>query len=526
MKKIITFCLTALASCTLFAEKITVYRTGNDVLIQSRWSDDKDIVINIYRFANEMSYLVKRNSDIRQYRKGIRLHWGSDEYPATLFAGGQGYGYLSGNHGSSFGMLLTVPGGKYSVKDIGSAMQDDKNRIYRIVQVVSPEEILIHPESTSGIMGAPKFPRLKNDKLFRNGAEVKYSKHKMGQVYPLNRVTKIEFLVDGKTPLPEKTVVKCDFLEHRFEHDVLAPEGVVEYVKKNPGKKPYPEFTSKWHMKIMDSDPKLRDYASLPAIMTIKNRFIYQQNGAVVNDRTCTFHVSFPNVSLMDQMFCWGGGKIAPAKLEEFYIPKTKPLKMINLKDLSNPYEFDFAKVAVMPEKMFVSYTLSKKDVSDQENLPDRYIRLTGNGKREYGIAIGTSLFAGHTANANKGRDRDSLYYFYTSKKMYPYSYILKNNKPGISLRTISYKQYFNPALDPDLTAFYHHRQENSHVVYVDCHKSLKNKTVQLPASLRGKKITVLEKTPSVTLHTEGKLSDGKLLFDVKDQGCFVLKLD
>ena len=526
MKKLLILCLTALISCSLFAEKITVYRAGNDVLIQSRWSAEKDLVIHIHRFANEASYLVKRDSDIRNYKKGIRLHLSNDEYPATLFAGGNGYGYLGGNHGSAFGVILTVPGAQFSLNDIGSALQDEKQKTYRILQIISPEKILIHPESTTGILGAPKFPRLKNSRIYRDGTELKYTGNKAAQVYPMNRILKNEFLVNGKMPLPDRTVMKCEFLEHRFEHDVLAPEAVVDHIKKNPGKKPYPEITSQWTMQQMNSDPKLRDYASLPAVMTVKNRFIYQQNGAVVNERTCIYHCSFPNVSQMDQMFYWGGGKIAPAKLEEFYIPKTKILQMADLRNKSKNYEFDFSKIVTMPAKMNVMYTLKKNDSSDPENLPDRYIRLSGNGKREYGIAIGTSLFAGHTANSKKGADRNSLYFFYPTKKMDPYSYILTKNKPGISLRTVSYKQYFNPALQPDLTAFYHHRQENSHVVYVDCHKTLRNKTVLLPVSLRGKKITVLEKTPSVTLHTKGILSDGKILFDVKNQGCFVLKLD
>ena len=98
---------------------------------------------------------------------------------------------------------------------------------------------------------------------------------------------------------------------------------------------------------------------------------------------------------------------------------------------------------------------------------------------------------------------------------MYPYSYVLSNNKPGLTLRSISYKHYFNPAQDPDLTAFYYHQQENSWVVYMDCHKSLKNKKIRLPEVLQGKKITILEKTPSVTLHSSSERTGAELVFDV-----------
>ena len=67
-------------SAFLFAEKITVFRKVNELLVQSRWSEEKDLIIHISRFANEASYLVKHGSDIRNYKKGIRLHQSYDEY--------------------------------------------------------------------------------------------------------------------------------------------------------------------------------------------------------------------------------------------------------------------------------------------------------------------------------------------------------------------------------------------------------------------------------------------------------------
>lgn len=526
MMRCMIFCLTLLVSLSAFADKITVYRTGREVLIQSRWSEDLDIVIRVYRLANEGCYLVKRGSDIRQAKRGLRLHESGDEYPATLFAGPKSYGYISGNHGSAYARLITVPGAGFSEKDIGAVLEDENKLKYVILQVISADEIMIHPESTTGVIGAPEFPRFKKQKLFRNGVELKYTKEAFAQCYPLNRIFKNEFYIDGKTPLPDRKIVQCDFLEHRFEHDVLAPEGIVEYIKNHPGRKPCPELTAKWHMIHMTSDPKLKDYGSLPAVMTVRNKFRFQQNGAIVNERTCTFHYSFPSVFLMDQMFYWGGGKFAPAELEEFYIPKTKPIRIPDYKIRGKFYDFDFSRIATLPKTMNVSYTMTKKDVVDPANLPDRFIRMTGNGKREYGVAVGTSLFAGHTALKNKGKDRSSIYYFYTSKKMYPYSYVLFNNKPGLTLRSISYKHYFNPMQDPDLTAFYYHQQEKSQVVYIDCHKTLKNKKIRLPEALRGKKITILEKTPSVTLHSSRGQTGSELVFDVVKQGSLVLKLD
>ena len=514
-------------SAFLFAEKITVFRKVNELLVQSRWSEEKDLIIHISRFANEASYLVKHGSDIRNYKKGIRLHQSYDEYPATLFAGGQGYGYLGGNHGSGFGVILTIQGETFSVRNIGEPLQDESGKKYRIVQVVSDDTILIHPESSTGKIGAPKFPRLGKKKLYRNGKELKYSKSKTVQVYPLNRITRFEYLVDGKTSLPENKIVQCDFVIQYFDHDVLAPEGMMEYLKRNPGKKPYPEFTSKWDMVLMKNTRELRDFAKLPAVMTIRNKFCFQPRGAVINDRTCIYHISFPNVSQLDQMFFWGGGKIAPSALEEFYIPKIKTILMKDIRDKTITYTFDFSKVVTLPKKMNVMYTLKKSDAVNPEDPPDRYIRFSGNGKREYGIAIGTSLCFGNSAKENKGKDRNSLYFFYPTKKMYLYSHILTNNSPGTTVRTVSYKQYFNPEQETDLTSFYYHKQEDSYVVYVDFHKRLKTKKIQFPPEFGGKRITVLEKTSGVKLYSECTIEqDGTFRFDSNGPGFFVLKLN
>lgn len=528
LKKTFRLFLLFLLAGTLSAEQITVYRDGNDLLVQSRWSEEKDLVIHVSRFANEASYLVRKDSDIRQYSKGERLHLGWDDYPAILFAGGQGYGYLGGNHGSAFGVTVTLPEKSFSEKDIGTELTDESGNRYLIIQVPSPDRILIHPESKTGTPGRPKFPRLGKKKLFRNGVELKYVKAAASQVYPMNRITRFEYLIDGKEPLPEKKVVKCSFVDQIFEHDVIAPEGMLDLVRKNPGRKPSPEFSAVWNMVLMDRNPALRDYAALPAAATIRNRYRYQPRGAVVNERNCTFHFSFHNVSQQDQMFGWSEGKIAKAELQEFYIPKTKTVQMRNMKDKTAVYHCDFSRVQLLPRKMNVSYTLKLSDSVDPEDPPDRFIRLSGNGKREYGLALGMSLFAGHTAKANKGKDRSSLYYFYPTGKLYPYSYILTSNEPGITLKTVSYKQYFNPQAEPDLTSFYCHRQVNSDVVYMDCHKPLKNKILTLPESARGKKITVLEQSPSVKFMFKDRIpDDGKIAFDVEGQGgSFVLKLD
>lgn len=502
---------------------ITVFRDGDDFLVKSRFSDDKDIVIHINRIANEASYLVPTGSDILEYEKGLRLHKNTDEYPATFFGN---YGYLSGNHGSSYGRLVTIPGHGMTDQEIGAELNDVDNNRYCIIRIEDHDNLFIHPLNT-GKPGKAKFVFFNGDRLFRNGTELKVTAAKMGQMYPLNRIYRLELLMDGTKPLPDKTVMQCDFLDQILVHDVVRPEAVVDYLLNHPGRKPVPEFQPKWMMQKMDNSPELQEYAKLPALMQVENRYRYQARGCSVLYRKCSFLVNLSSVQQLEQMFGWGGGAIAPAELEDFYIPKLKPLRIPKRGNAEQFLEADFSAVFRMPKEMDVRYTIQREASIDPEDLPDRFIRLSGKDRREYGIVLGYSLFSGCTAKDNRGKDREDIYLLYRGKKMYPYAYTLNDVTPGTAMETVSYKQYFSPEDDPDATAFYYHRQQDSLVVYFDCHKPLQNHRLNLPPELAGKKLTVIEKTPSVILPETSSVPEAGIHFDVNaPYGYLVLKID
>jgi hypothetical protein len=70
-----------------------------------------------------------------------------------------------------------------------------------------------------------------------------------------------------------------------------------------------------------------------------------------------------------------------------------------------------------MPKKLNVRYTLKNTDAQNLTDLPDRFIHIAGNDKREYGVAIGYSLFLGCTDKNLNQKNRTSLYYLDTTKK-------------------------------------------------------------------------------------------------------------
>ena len=73
-------------------------------------------------------------------------------------------------------------------------------------------------------------------------------------------------------------------------------------------------------------------------------------------------------------------------------------------------------------------------------------------------------------------------------------------------VETATFKQYFDPQREPDATDFLNHYENDSMMVYLDFHNDLKNKMIRLPEAAVGRKITIVEKTPALTLHTAGKV--------------------
>lgn len=507
------------------SEFITVYKDGNDFFVRSAFSGTEDIIIHNWRYANEKAYLVKKGTPITAYAKGIVLHQAGDEYPATAPLGG--FATLSGNHGSFFLHRLQIPGHGMSSKDVGGIVKNAKGVSYVIMKIVDKDYILIHPEGTPDTV-SPRFIHHSKEPLFYKGKQLPFKASFRCQLYPLNRITKWQLLADGTTDVPEKKEIKCRFVDFVFVHDVVNPYYVVQFVKQMPGKKDVPEWNYKHSMCFVNTPELQKKYASymkFPALVTYSNTFRFQPRGAVVNYRKALFHAALSRVSNLDVMFMWAGA-IGNQKRQLFYIPKLKPITVKTRTDKKN-VTIDLTAGYPLPRKLDVSYYIPASDALDPKDLPDRFIRVSGDEKYRYGIALGYSLFMGCTAKDHTPKERNLVYHIYRSHKMYPFASTPVNVKPGKKIETVTYRQYFDPQREPDTTSFYCHYQGKSLMVYLDFHKVLKNKEVKLPAAAAGKKITVIEKTPGVTLHTTGIVPASGIRFsNSSGHGYLVLKLD
>ncbi len=486
----------SLVSAATGPEQITAYRDGNTLLVQSAFSPAGDMVLVYDRVANEAAYLVPKQSAIQDYAKGTLIHSGPDDFAASRV---DGYGYLGGNHGSYFARRLEMPGHGMTEADIGARLSDATGYAWYIVAIVDKDNIMIHPESQKP--GFPKFRFHKDQPLFRDGKPVPFKSSVGTQMTPGSRVNSITFLVNGAVPLADKTVVACESVDMVIDVDAILPDAVVERVKNDPG--------------------KAHDFAAkdLPALFNLHAVYSFQPAAACVLKAKYTIKQAVAGMLIHGITFGWGN-VFRAARTQEFYIPKVKPLTI-------NGVPCDFAAICRMPKVWEIDYKLQRSDCIDPDDPPDRFIRIVGNDRREYAIVLGCSLFAGTTAKENKAVDRPSSYFLWNTMKMYPLFDYFPPSQPGASKELVLYRQYFDPNREPDATAFYWHRQERSQVLYLDFHKTLRNKTIRLPESFAGRSITVIEKTPSLTLHTANTVpADGIRLSVDGDYGYLVLKLD
>ena len=211
------------------------------------------------------------------------------------------------------------------------------------------------------------------------------------------------------------------------------------------------------------------------------------------------------------------------------YVPKTLPFEKAGVR-------YDFKSVQDVTAKFAVPlhFNSKEKNIEDSGNLPDRFIQFlvkTENGKpvRKIGFAMGYSLIEGLSQPALRAKTVNTPLIIYNTGKTYPYALDSRIGtvQAGAEFHCLVYRQYFNPSAYDNATGVYWHKEGDSCLLYVDYHKSVENDVIKLPGCMPGKKISIVEKTPSVKLLTEQTVPADGLVLSVEGQyGYMILKLE
>lgn len=497
----------AMATLPAFAaDQLRVLKHGDEVFVRTAFSLQEDLLVRVAKGRNgqfnyNSAYLLPAATGmtVPELTAGKLIHGNGDDATPWNLNGT----YIGANHGCSDGREITVPGHGLTAADLGSQWQDEAGTTFVVLKIVDADRfwVLSTNQGTGDIwrfITAVKGPTLKRA---TDGKTLTFTDCKMAQLIPACRLSRQVVLVEGKTPLADDTPVSCASLDLVEDYDVISPAALVQDFLAHPG--------------------EARSFTGEGLAAVVRNHIIYR------------FHPNGSNVILYSatalQDFHLGYmGFIQAAKLTPggnydshlYVIPKTVPFTQDNI-----AYDFRLGQdySGKLPSPLL--FSAAKGNIADPQNLPERFIQLlghkTGGGvANEVGFVLGYSLVSGMTVPAERAKNAGQALMLYTSSKTYPTACDSKMARPvkaGTQFECVAYRQYFPPDPAQPGTCFTWHPEGDEIVACADFRQSVDHGTLSVPPAWAGKSLTVVEQTPSVTLHTTGTVPAGGLAISVAD---------
>ncbi|MEW6356040.1 MAG: hypothetical protein AB1696_06940 [Planctomycetota bacterium] len=483
---------------------LRVVKYGDNVFIRSAFSAQEDLVVRVEKGANNHqinffgAFLLNESAGMseKEVSNGRMIHGNGDDATPWNINGT----YIGANHGCSDSRDLTCADHGRTAADLGSEWTDEAGHKFYLIKIADKDHLWFLPENT-GKGAVWKFANTYSGSTLKCAARratITFADNRMVQLHPACRIRKQEYLIEGKKPLQDGKPASCDYLDIVEEYDIISPASLLEDIVKHPGVE--------------------RDFTGDKLDGVISNHIVYRfhPNGANVIYYTAKALQEF-NIGYM--------GFIQSAKLTKgdydahvYYIPKTTPFTRDDI-----AYDFKSMQDYSSPPKSPLRFTEASKNIEDPKNLPDRFIQLLGrkeDGKVswEVGYALGYSLVRGLTKPAERAKNASAAITLHTTAKSYPVA-IDSQMEPlvpaGTKFDCIAYRQYFRPADQKAATCFYWHEEDGEVVVYADYHKAVDRDILKLPAALTGKTITLIEKTPSLTLRKAKSVPAGGVTVSV-----------
>lgn len=490
--------------------KIAVQKHGDNIYIRSWFSPTQDIVITMNKGVNrQINYytaaLIPANAPLNKinYSSKEIFHYCHDDTPPLKIIST----YIGANHGCSDARELTIPAHGLTTKDIGTAWKDSRGDIYYPIKIVNDSKIWVLGED-KGKNGIWRFNRLIAPGAFvrlSDNKKLKVQKAVLAQIHPAVRISKQQLLVDGKTPLKDGEPVICDYFDIVEEYDIIAPDSLLEVIKKNPGKKP--DFIA----------------PGIEALLTDKTTYQFQPRGVCLVDNQIIPNRDFSTYQASPVM-TMQLNKLNNYKIHEYYIPKTKAFK-----NAGTEYDFNSIQDFTVPIKFSLSFRAANKNI-DPVNPPNRFIQFLGQvekGKKVHTVAYATGIINdfGIGKSAERVKNVDEMLFIYRSYKTYPKVLDQKAGalKAGVNLHSRGYRNYFDPQRYKNPTCVYWHRQGEINRLYIDYHKAVSKDVIKLPEAFSGMKIKVVEKTPTIELLTKEKVPEQGIAVSVSGEQAYLV---
>jgi hypothetical protein len=470
---------------------LRVLKHDGDTFIRSGFTAQEDVVVKVgigrnghFNFQGASLIPAGAGMGEKDLASGKVIHANGDDATPWNINGT----YIGANHGCSAVLELTCAGHGKKTADLGSPWEDISGATFYLIKILDEDHLwFLSENSAKGDIWKFKTSITGSSlKGKARGGSLTFSKCVLTQLIPACRIKKRQYLINGKTRLDDDRPAACESFDMVEDYDIINPASLLQDIIKHPGKE--------------------RNFVADHLEGVINNHIVYRfyPNGANVITTTSKALQDFE----MGYM-----GFIQSARLtkgsydtQEYYIPKTRPFTQDGIS-----YDFRAIQDYDAPPKSPLHFAAANKNVADPENLPDRFIQFlcrNQNGKsvRAVGYAMGYSLIHGLTRPTERAKNAGMAINLHTTAKSYPHAIDAKMGRTipaGTQFECTTYRHYFCPELQKNATCFYWHEENGETVFYADYHKAVERDVLKLPPKLAGKPVTVVEKTPSVTLRTD-----------------------
>ena len=493
---------------------LQVMKSGGDVQIRSPFYDGKDLLIWIglglnHQINSRSTFLVDSSTPMSEQipSNALTIHGNGDDAAAWRINSSP----IGANHGVEGVCEMTSVSHGLTTADLGREWCDEGGQRFYLIKVVSSDSLWFLGKNS---VSAPfwKFDTVPTGQSLTASLSKRmlpFSKYLVTQLRPACRIRRQDYLINGNKPLENGQISTGSFLEIAEEYDIINPGSVLADIIAHPGMER--SFIADHLDAVLRNGITYRFYPNGSCVIDTKSKALQSFNLVaalfVMTAKLTTMHTSYSR---------------------EYYVPKTKPF-------ILGGRAFDFQRIQNCDEDLSeaVHWKADGSYVENPQNLPERFIQFLarkedGKSIHDVGFALGYSLIHGITQPQQRAANASEAGWLNTNIKTYPTAMDSKMGviPAGMEFNCVGYRDYFSPRDYPDASCVYWHPEGDDILVYADYHQKLDSTLVKLPPEFTGRKIAIVEQTPSINLQTKDIVpSAGIALSVAENYGYIVLKL-
>ncbi|MNX68768.1 hypothetical protein D3C86_999660 [compost metagenome] len=415
--------------------------------------------------------------------------------------------YIAANHGAFFVHSVTAAGHGKAVQDVGSEWTDTAGVKWYILKVVDvntlhviSENLLVYP-AWSFSTTPPAGNLLTHSASATNQAAVTITASALTQLWPCLKNQTAAAYLDGVTPITVDGTYTGDSLDIVNTYEVTNPASVLAYVRSQVGGSVQPSYIAS----AVQTDVR----------RTITYRFAENCSCVRIDGE------QFLNGVTMGYL---GGVQsealVFTAKQLWLYIPRVT--------SKTNPSGTWDAQATTNISGTFEQLVYGTANWTDLNNPPDRVAQIvkSAGGVREFGQCVGLVPTGSVGLPAVRKTLVNVACVVHSTKKLYPYAANIGPVPQNSYYEIVAFQTFWRAETNPNATVAAWYRDGNDIIFMADFHQNVTLDSVKVPRMFIGRKVSVIDKSASATLHGNGVVTAGGILVSITGgYGYLVLKL-